>query len=83
MTNPYDVEHVRKSSETLSQEMAAMIPGLRTGEAIIMGEAIRYPMLVQIRERKAKEREDKGLREMLREWKEKRARDDKDLEAFL
>ncbi len=83
MTNPYDVDHVKRSSEAISQELSAMIPGLRTGEALIMGEALRHPLFVMIRDRKAKEREDKGLRQMLEEWKAEKKKEDRKLEGFL
>jgi DNA helicase HerA-like ATPase len=31
-----------------------MIPGLKVGEAIITGEAVNYPILLRVRERRSK-----------------------------
>jgi len=31
-----------------------MIPGLKVGEAVVVGEAVNYPILIRVRERKSK-----------------------------
>jgi len=60
VTNPYDLDHIGKSSEGITSDVLKTIPGLRVGEALIVGEAVNYPLLVKVRERKSK-KSDKGI----------------------
>lgn len=49
MTNPYDLEHIRRSSEAITSEVAQSISSLPVGEALIVGEAVNFPLFVKIR----------------------------------
>jgi DNA helicase HerA-like ATPase len=49
MTNPYDLDHIRKSSEAITSEVADTISSLPVGEALIVGEAVNFPIFVKIR----------------------------------
>jgi len=49
ITNPYDLEHIKKSSEMIAGEMADAISGLAVGEALVVGEAVNFPIFVRIR----------------------------------
>ncbi len=54
IVNPYDIDHIAKSSEGLTSELKKMLPSLQVGEAIIVGEATSYPLLVKIRDKQVK-----------------------------
>jgi DNA helicase HerA-like ATPase len=49
--NPYDLKHLMESSEAITKEYAAMISSLGVGEMLLMGNAINYPIFIDIRER--------------------------------
>lgn len=49
ITNPYDLEHIKKSSEMVTSEVAESISSLAVGEALIVGEAVNSPIFVRIR----------------------------------
>ncbi len=55
MTNPEDQKAVRNSAEQVSEELLKDLPGLNVGEAVIVGEMTKMPVMVKIRERKTKE----------------------------
>ena len=52
--NPYDLKHLMDSSEAITKEFANMISSLGVGEMLLMGNAVNYPIFVDIRERKFK-----------------------------
>ena len=49
--NPNDLQYISKTSEGLSQEALKLISSLGVGEAIIVGNAVNYPIFIQVRER--------------------------------
>ncbi len=51
IVNPRDQQAVREASEQLSQELFENLPGLNSGEAIIVGPVAPIPMMVRVRER--------------------------------
>lgn len=55
MTNPEDQDAVRKSSERMSEDLLKDLPGLNVGEAIIVGEVTKAPVMVKIRIRETVE----------------------------
>ena len=55
MTNPEDQTAVRRSSERMSEDLLSDLPGLNTGEAVIVGEIVKAPVMVKIRLRETKE----------------------------
>jgi len=55
MTNPEDQDAVRKSSERISEDLLRDLPGLNIGEAIIVGEITKAPVMVKIRRRETEE----------------------------
>ncbi|MFH0906188.1 MAG: ATP-binding protein [archaeon] len=55
VTNPYDLQHIGKSSEGLDQRSLDMINSLKVGEALIVGEATGYPVFFKVRARKSLE----------------------------
>ncbi|QOJ78660.1 ATP-binding protein [Infirmifilum lucidum] len=55
ITNPLDQRAVAESSERLGEELMKDLPGLNVGEAIIVGELTRIPVIVKVRERVTRE----------------------------
>lgn len=84
VTNPNDLEHIQISSEGIDARTAKSITSLKVGEAIVVGEAVNYPVFVRVRDRKSVRRE-KGapLHQQAAEFEEKRERKEKNVEAFL
>lgn len=84
VTNPYDLQHIAKSSEGMTQDVLDMIPGLKVGEAFIVGEAVNHPLLVRVRERRSKKSE-KGMKleEAMLDYQKNGLLEKKDLETFM
>ena len=60
ITNPYDLDHIGKSSEGMTRSVIKQISSLKVGTGIIVGEAVNFPLFVKIRARHSKASE-KGL----------------------
>ncbi|MFH8080716.1 MAG: ATP-binding protein [Candidatus Aenigmatarchaeota archaeon] len=83
VTNPYDIDHIGKSSEGINEELIKNLPSLKTGEAVIVGEAVNYPIMIKVRERRSKKSEiEKTYEEALIEYSLKHKINKNDLEAF-
>lgn len=84
ITNPYDQEHIGKSSEGLTRDVLDTISSLRVGEAFIVGEAVNYPLFAEIRERKSKGSE-RGipLEKAAKQYQEDEERQMEDAETFM
>ncbi|MBI2543075.1 MAG: ATP-binding protein [Candidatus Aenigmarchaeota archaeon] len=83
VTNPNDLDHIKESSEGITGGVLDSIPGLKVGEAYIVGEAVNYPILVNVRERKSKSSEKgKRLEDEIADFNNSKI-DDKDLETFM
>jgi len=84
VTNPNDLEHISQSSEGITSDVKRQIPSLKTGEAIVIGEAVNYPTFIDVRERRSKESEaGKGLEDAINEWSGEKEQKQKDAEAFM
>ena len=88
VTNPNDLKHIGESSEGIDSTMLRSITGLKVGEGIIVGEAVNYPIFVEIRDRKSKKMEKgRPLHEQAMEFEKEEQRkeeeEDEELEAFL
>lgn len=84
VTNPNDLMHIEMSSEGIDSRIAKSITSLKTGEAIIVGEAVNYPVFIDIRNRKSVKRErGKPLHDQAREFEEEKAKKEQQVEAFL
>ncbi|RLE88566.1 MAG: ATP-binding protein [Thermoprotei archaeon] len=55
ITNPNDQRAVQSASEQLGESLMQDLPGLNVGEAIIVGELTRVPVMVRVRERRSRE----------------------------
>lgn len=49
--NPYDLKHLMDSSEAITKQYADMITSLGVGEMLLMGNAVNYPIFIDVRER--------------------------------
>jgi DNA helicase HerA-like ATPase len=55
ITNPYDLDHIKKSSEQITKETLDLISNLPTGEVLIVGAATNFPVFIKVRKRLSKE----------------------------
>ena len=55
ITNPEDQKAVSISSERMSRDLLDDLPGLNVGEAVIVGEITRAPVMVKVKKRKTRE----------------------------
>ena len=55
VSNPMDQRAIMESSERLSESLLRDLPGLNVGEAIIVGEVTKVPVMVKIRSRRTRE----------------------------
>ncbi|MHA1747413.1 MAG: hypothetical protein ACTSYF_02075, partial [Promethearchaeota archaeon] len=70
--NPYDLKHLMDSSEAITKEYADMISSLGVGETLLMGNAINYPIFIEIRPRRFKSKvEDFTLSQVCLKWNNK------------
>jgi DNA helicase HerA-like ATPase len=84
VTNPYDLDHIKQSSECITSEVADMISSLPVGEALIVGEAVNYPIFVKIRKRRSKEsKHGVSLEDAAREFEKNYNGAQNDAMAFL
>ncbi len=49
--NPYDLNYIGKTSEGINQETLQMLTSLGVGEGLLVGEAVNYPVFIQIRQK--------------------------------
>jgi uncharacterized protein len=68
VTNPYDLDHIKRSAEAISSGTLDIISGLRVGEALVIGEAAKYPTFVKVRKRKTQELHGKSLEEFAKDF---------------
>ncbi|SNZ11710.1 hypothetical protein SAMN06265182_2105 [Persephonella hydrogeniphila] len=68
LVEPEDQKHVQRASESLSQELMEYLPGLNPGEAIIIGNMTKLPLLVKID--KAEEKVEGQDIDVVGKWEE-------------
>ncbi|MFH1106865.1 MAG: ATP-binding protein [Candidatus Micrarchaeota archaeon] len=74
ITNPYDLKHIQESCEAVDADAAGAITMLKTGEGILLGEAVSQPVFVGIRARKSrKSRTGEGLDDLARRFEEQQS----------
>ncbi|MFX0006585.1 MAG: ATP-binding protein [Promethearchaeota archaeon] len=70
--NPYDLKHLMDSSEAITKEYTSMISSLGVGEMLLMGNAINYPIFIDVRERNFKSKsEEVSLAQICLNWQNK------------
>jgi DNA helicase HerA-like ATPase len=55
ITNPEDQKAVSVSSERMSRDLLEDLPGLNVGEAVIVGEMTRAPVMIKVKRRETRE----------------------------
>lgn len=84
VTNPYDLDHIKKSSERITKDTADIISSLPVGQALVVGEAVNHPIFVKVRERKSPEPEHgTGLEEIAKSYEEDMEQEEEDVKAFM
>jgi DNA helicase HerA-like ATPase len=84
VSNPYDIKHIGESSEGIDSHMLGSITSLKTGEALIVGEAVVQPIFVRVRKRKHDFHTDGvDLETLAKEFEKKQVQKKEDVEAFL
>ena len=61
ITNPYDKDHIGKSSEGINNRTLNSLTTLQVGEALITGEAVRTPIFIKVRERESWEKKSTDM----------------------
>ncbi len=51
VSNPYDLDHIRQSSEKITAGAMKMISGLPVGHALVVGGAVNMPIFFKVRSR--------------------------------
>jgi len=70
--NPYDLKHLMDSSEAITKEYASIISSLGVGEMLLMGNAVNYPVFIDVRKRKYKSKaEELSLSQFCLNWQNK------------
>jgi DNA helicase HerA-like ATPase len=84
ITNPNDLDHIQMSSEGIDARVAKSITSLKVGEAIVVGEAVNYPIFIRVRDRRSTKRE-KGapLHKQAIDFEEKAEKKSRNVEAFI
>ncbi len=87
ITNPYDLKHIGQSSEGITGRTEKSLTTLQVGEALIVGEAVRHPVFLRVRERESWEKKSSDMEKRAKEFEEhmKKSKGElKDIhEAFL
>ena len=84
ITNPYDIKHLAESSEGIDSASERMITSLRVGEALIVGEAVGFPIFFKVRERKSAEsRHEVSLEKAALDFEDKKEKEIEEAEEFL
>ncbi|MFO7872777.1 MAG: ATP-binding protein [Candidatus Undinarchaeales archaeon] len=84
ITNPYDLDHIKASSEGITSDTLDAISSLPVGEGLIVGEAVNYPVFVKIRERNSQSSaKSKGLEDAAIEFESKNDKKNEDAESFM
>jgi len=71
IVNPADQKFVRDVVETIGEEEAKILPDLSTGEALLSGQFVNFPVMVKIKTPKSKEMrlEKDFIEEIYERWK--------------
>ncbi|MEA1905074.1 MAG: ATP-binding protein [Candidatus Hadarchaeota archaeon] len=84
ITNPYDLDHIKQSSERITKETIEMISSLPVGEALVVGEAINQPLFIKVRKRRSQEAaHGASLEDIAKKFEHSRKRRREDARAFM
>lgn len=84
ITNPYDLDHIKQSSEGLDQASINSISSLRVGEALIVGEAVGAPTFFRVRLRTSQpSKHEVTLEEAAKRFSEQKEKNEDEINSFL
>lgn len=84
ITNPYDLDHIKQSSEGLDSNSISSISSLRVGEALIVGEALSAPTFFKVRERQsAPSKHEVSLEESAKRFATDTEKTNEEVDTFL
>jgi uncharacterized protein len=84
ITNPYDLDHIKQSSEGLDSNSVNMISSLRVGEALMVGEAVSAPTFFKVRLREsAPSKHEITLEESAKRFNKEIEDNGKEVDTFL
>ncbi|HII39355.1 TPA: ATP-binding protein [Candidatus Micrarchaeota archaeon] len=85
VTNPYDLNHIAESCESIDKSSQDQITSLGVGEALLLGEAVNFPLFTCVRVRKtSKAGRGTPLEQMAKEYEDSlTAKQDGDAKAFV
>ncbi len=84
ITNPYDLKHIGESSEGIDSRSLDMITVLRTGEALMLGEATGFPLFFKVRKRNSMEsKHEKTMEESAIEFEDSAKENEDEAKQFL
>lgn len=84
ITNPYDLKHISESSEALDKRSEEMLTTLRVGEALIVGEAVSFPVFFKVRKRNSVESSHEiSLEQAAKQFEEGKEEKEKETKNFL
>jgi DNA helicase HerA-like ATPase len=84
ITNPYDLDHIKRTSEGITYETANALTSLPVGTALIVGEAVNYPFFFKVREKKIKpSKHEMKLEEAALKYEEEILSKGEDAKAFM
>jgi len=84
ITNPYDLKHIEESSEGITKDVADRISSLKVGTGLIVGEAVNFPLFVNIRKRTSKESgKGKSLESLAEDYHKNSKKNAEDAKQFM
>ncbi len=84
ITNPYDLDHIKKSCEGLDNTSISMISSLRVGEALMIGEAVSAPTFFKVRYREsAPSKHEQSLEEAAKKFVNSQEEKEDEVNTFL
>ena len=84
VTNPYDLKHIGESSEGITSDVQGQISSLHVGTGLIVGEAVSFPLFVDVRKRNSPGcRRGMPLEKAAIEYHKNSARQREDSGAFM
>ncbi|MEM2963331.1 MAG: ATP-binding protein [Candidatus Anstonellales archaeon] len=83
ITNPFDLKHVAESCEGIDANTQSAITTLGVGEALIIGEAVNYPVFIKVRKKRAETKTQEELESLAVMFEKEEEKKGKDVDAFI
>ncbi|MFX1252048.1 MAG: ATP-binding protein [Promethearchaeota archaeon] len=68
--NPYDLDFIARTSEGIDRSSLNQLPDLNVGEALLLGNAVRFPVFFKVRPRETKVKFEKSLEDVIKLYEE-------------